>query len=107
MKKELELRNAWEETLKSWDYPKFAGKYVSSVKKADGTKKSKTKIPESKGVLVMRIPSMVTPGGQPTLPPTKVYTGTKVLGIATLHKSNMVPVFSKEEAIDISKMRRN
>ena len=34
------------------------------------------------------------------------YTGTKILGISTLHKSNGVPVFSDEEAKDISKMRR-
>jgi len=34
------------------------------------------------------------------------YTGTKILGIATMHKSNLVPVFSEEEATDISKMRR-
>jgi hypothetical protein len=44
--------------------------------------------------------------GNATLPPAKVYTGTKVKGIATMHKSNAVPVFSDEEAIDISKMRR-
>jgi hypothetical protein len=37
-------------------------------------------------------------------PPT--YTGTKILGIGTMHKSNMVPIFSDEEAVDISKMRR-
>jgi hypothetical protein len=36
----------------------------------------------------------------------KIYTGTKVKGIATMHKSNAVPVFSDEEAVDISKMRR-
>lgn len=35
-----------------------------------------------------------------------VYTGGKLLGIATMHKSNMVPVFSKESAEDIAKMRR-
>jgi hypothetical protein len=34
------------------------------------------------------------------------YTGTKVKGIATMHKSNGVPVFTDEEAKDISKMRR-
>jgi len=34
------------------------------------------------------------------------YTGTKMLGIAVMHKSNAVPVFSVEEAKDISKMRR-
>ena len=44
--------------------------------------------------------------GNATMPAPKVYTGTKVKGIATMHKSNAVPVFSNEEAIDISKMRR-
>ena len=36
----------------------------------------------------------------------KVYTGTAIIGIGTLHKSNAVPVFSSDEAIEISKMRR-
>ena len=35
------------------------------------------------------------------------YTGTKIKGIGTMHKSNAVPVFSDEEAVAISKMRRN
>ena len=52
------------------------------------------------------IPSLNTGGGVATLAPAKVYTGTKVKGIATMHKSNAVPVFSDEEAVDISKMRR-
>lgn len=52
------------------------------------------------------IPSLGTSGGVAVLAPPKVYTGTKVKGIATMHKSNAVPVFSDEEAIDISKMRR-
>lgn len=38
--------------------------------------------------------------------PSPVYTGTKVIGIGTMHKSNAVPIFSDEEAQDISKMRR-
>ena len=63
---------------------------------------------------------LTTPGGRETpkinsLPftagpclkvPDKVYTGTKVKGIGTMHKSNAVPVFSDEEAVEISKMRR-
>ena len=51
------------------------------------------------------IPSRDT-GGVAVLAPPKVYTGTKVKGIATMHKSNAVPVFSDQEAIEISKMRR-
>jgi hypothetical protein len=34
------------------------------------------------------------------------YSGTKIIGVATLHKSNAVPVFSDEEAVEISRMRR-
>jgi len=51
------------------------------------------------------IPSRVTPGAS-TAAVHKVYTGTKVLGIGTMHKSNAVPVFSNEEAHDIATMRR-
>tara|TARA_Y100001937_G_scaffold126292_1_gene195212 strand:- start:3166 stop:3645 length:480 start_codon:yes stop_codon:yes gene_type:complete len=34
------------------------------------------------------------------------YTGTLVKGIATMHKSNAVPIISQEEATDIARMRR-
>lgn len=40
-------------------------------------------------------------------PEEKVYSGEmQLLGIATMHKSNMVPVFKKQDAEDIAKMRR-
>jgi hypothetical protein len=34
------------------------------------------------------------------------YTGDKIKGIGTMHKSNAVPVFSDDEAKDIASMRR-
>jgi hypothetical protein len=34
------------------------------------------------------------------------YTGDKMLGIGTLHKSNAVPVFSNHEAKEMARMRR-
>ena len=34
------------------------------------------------------------------------YTGDKIIGIGTMHKSNAVPIFTSEQAQDISKMRR-
>ena len=40
----------------------------------------------------------------------KIYSGERqLLGIATMHKSNMVPVFAdnKEQAVEIAQMRRN
>jgi len=35
-----------------------------------------------------------------------IYTGTEIIGIAQMHKSNAVPIRSKKDAIDISRMRR-
>ena len=37
----------------------------------------------------------------------KVYTGTEIIGIAQMHKSNAVPVRSKKSAEEVAKMRRN
>jgi len=34
------------------------------------------------------------------------YTGTLIKGIATMHKSNAVPIINKEQAIEVSNMRR-
>ena len=65
----------------------------------------KLTIPEGRNTTA-HIPSRDTGGGSATLKAPNVYTGTKVKGIATMHKSNAVPVFSDEEAVDISKMRR-
>jgi hypothetical protein len=38
--------------------------------------------------------------------PIPQYTGTKMLGVGTMHKSNAVPIFSDEDAKQISSMRR-
>ena len=35
-----------------------------------------------------------------------VYTGTEIIGIAQMHKSNAVPVRGKKQAEEIAKMRR-
>jgi len=34
------------------------------------------------------------------------YTGTLVIGIATMHKSNAIPIIDQQQAIDIARMRR-
>ena len=52
------------------------------------------------------IPSLVTPGGNCSAKEIKQYTGTEMLGIGQLHKSNAVPVFRTEDATDIARMRR-
>ena len=51
-------------------------------------------------------PSLPFTGGPCLKAPDKVYTGTMIKGIGTMHKSNAVPIFSNEQAEDIAKMRR-
>lgn len=53
-----------------------------------------------------RIASRGTGVGNATLSERPTYTGDKIVGLATMHKSNCVPVFSESEAKDISAMRR-
>ena len=65
----------------------------------------KLSIPEGRST--KHIPSLDTGLGNATKPiEGKRYTGTKMIGIGTLHKSNAVPVFNNEEAVEIAKMRR-
>ena len=56
------------------------------------------------------VPSSNEIGGVAAKKESQVYSGGRqLLGIATMHKSNMVPVFAdnKEEAKEIAQMRRN
>ena len=48
----------------------------------------------------------VDTGGNAALAPAKVYTGSDMIGIGQLHKSNAIPIFKKSDAEDLSKMRR-
>jgi len=52
------------------------------------------------------IPSVDTGQGIAAKKPVMQYTGDAMLGIGQLHKSNAVPIFKAQDAIDISKMRR-
>ena len=53
-----------------------------------------------------RLPSRGDGMGVAVKKEAPVYTGTKIKGIGTMHKSNAVPIFSDEEAVAISSMRR-
>ena len=52
------------------------------------------------------IPSLNSNAGDTLLRESTKYTGTLIKGIATMHKSNAVPVIDEEQMRDISKMRR-
>jgi hypothetical protein len=103
-RKARELDESWKELQKRW-----------AVEAEDKKRKRALSADPLKGNYSLTIPEgrnttahikSVDTGGNALLKPSPVYTGTKVKGIATMHKSNAVPVFSDEEAQDISKMRR-
>ena len=71
------------------------------------------------GVTVLSVPdystsgnsiptSDVIPGGSTAHQERQIYSGERrLLGVAVMHKSNMVPVFDSKDAKDIARMRRN
>jgi len=97
-KRQAEEQAAAWELLKQKHVPK---KPVFS-KSFTNSKMPKIVIPRG----TAHIPSLNSGQGIAARAPDKVYTGTKVKGIGTMHKSNAVPVFSDEEAVEISTMRR-
>jgi len=103
-RKARELEESWKELQKRWVTEAEDKKRTRAMSAPSLSTSYSLKIPEGRNTTA-HIKSVDT-GGNATLKEPKVYTGTKVKGIATMHKSNAVPVFSDEEAIDISKMRR-
>jgi len=101
-KKARELDAEWKELQKRWGVEAEEKKRTRALK-APTLSGYSLSVPAERST---RQYKSVDTGGVATLAPAKVYTGTMVKGIATMHKSNAVPVFSNEEAVDISRMRR-
>jgi hypothetical protein len=100
-RKARELDASWAELQKKWGVEADEKKRKRAMSAPALT--YKLAIPEGRST--KHIPSRDTGGGS-TAPVHKVYTGNKILGIGTMHKSNAVPIFSDEEAQDIARMRR-
>ena len=70
----------------------------------------KTKLPLNKMVSFHRETPRVASLDTGFIPCTKrnqnTYTGEKIKGIGTMHKSNAVPIFTDNEAKEIASMRR-
>jgi hypothetical protein len=103
-RKAREQEESWKALQKKWGIEAEEKKRSRAMSAPTLGSAYKLTIPEGRNTTA-HIKSRDT-GGNAVLKPSPVYTGTKVKGIATMHKSNAVPVFSDEEAIDISKMRR-
>lgn len=103
-RKAREQEESWKELQKRWGIEAEEKKRARAMTAPSLSSAYSLKIPEGRNTTA-HIPSRDT-GGNATLKAPNVYTGTKVKGIATMHKSNAVPVFSDEQAVDISRMRR-
>lgn len=101
-RKARELDESWTEMQKRWGVEAEALKQKRALTAAPYVP-PKLNI---RGANQPKIPSLNTGNGIAARAPDKVYTGTKIKGIGTMHKSNAVPIFSDEEAVEISKMRR-
>jgi hypothetical protein len=96
--KQRELQSSWEAMLK-----KYEPKKPVPARKDDGFTYSLGK-PACRET--PKIPSLPFTGAPCFKKENPVYTGDKIKGIGTMHKSNAVPVFSDEQAIEIATMRR-
>ena len=103
-RKARQLEENWKELQKRWGIEAEEKKRTRALSAPSLSSSYSLKIPEGRNTTA-HIKSVDT-GGNAVLKPSPVYTGTMVKGIATMHKSNAVPVFSDEQAVDISKMRR-
>lgn len=101
-RKARELDASWKELQAKWGVEQEEKKRKRAMSQPTLTYKLST--PPGR-TTSNNIPSRVTEGGS-TAPVHKVYTGNKILGIGTMHKSNAVPIFSDQEAQDIARMRR-
>lgn len=97
--KQRELQASWEAMLK-----KYATKKI--VPRKDQSLSDVYSLGAPACRETPKIPSLPFTAGPCTKAPDKVYTGTAIKGIGTMHKSNAVPIFSDEQAVDIARMRR-
>ena len=99
---------AWQELLDKWGVKdednRTSGKPVRKSTWMGPTVNSRVVVEPRRST--NHIPSLDTGKGLAAKKEVQQYTGTAMLGIGQLHKSNSIPVFSKEDAVDISKMRR-
>lgn len=101
-KKEIAEYQAWLDSVNS-----LTTNFSRGVVPKKVVLKTTPKSPVPPGRETPHYPSLKSFGGSATKPiHGKVYTGTAMKGIGTLHKSNAVPIFTDEEAKDQANMRR-
>lgn len=94
--KQRELASEWEKLLAKYEPKKAMGKLT-----VDPWKPAKPYVRETP-----KIASLPFSAAPCTKKETQVYTGTAMKGIGTMHKSNSIPIFTDEQAVEIATMRR-
>lgn len=102
-RKARELDASWKELQKKWGVEAEEKQRNRAMKAAPLS--YTCSIPEGRNT-TKHIKSLNSDAGVAAYIPSKVYTGENVKGIGLMHKSNLVPIFSDEEAINIARMRR-
>lgn len=103
-RKARELDASWKELQKKWEVDADEKRRRRAMSAEPLTYKLTTPVGRN---TTHNIPSRNTGEGVASSKAPQQYTGTKMKGIGTMHKSNSVPIFSDEEAVAIATMRRN
>ena len=101
-RKARELQDSWKDLQKRWGIESEEKKRKRAMTAGNYTPPKTEPFRRE----TPKINSLPFTGGPCLKTQDKIYTGTMIKGIGTMHKSNAVPIFSNEEAEDIAKMRR-
>ena len=102
-RKARELAAEWQELQKKWGVEAEEKKRQRAMSAEPLSYKLSAPVGRSTS---NHIPSRSTGEGVASAAPAKVYTGEECIGIGQLHKSNGIPIFRKQDAEDLAKMRR-
>jgi hypothetical protein len=103
---ERDLLAHWEKIMRNSAKPleKGTGKPVSPPKRSEPLTLN-LHFPEGRPSH-HELPSRSTGGGSTARLEPQTYSGNAMLGIGQMHKSNAVPIFRSEDAVDLARMRR-
>ena len=86
------------------EHDAWVAKFCKSKSKPVTSAKTVTKVQEPKSS--QTIPSLDTGVWTAAKKSENQYTGTEIIGISVMHKSNAVPIRGKKQAEEIARMRR-
>lgn len=102
---EREAQASYDALMRKWaSVPKFARTARPNVAQGSTIPKLTTPPGRSSGHEYKSLDTGHNGGTRPVH--TLMYTGDKLLGIGVMHKSNSVPIFKQEDAVEIARMRR-